>query len=293
MSYSATTSSWQPVRAATVNVHFHNIGHRFPDALDQSDGTIASAVLAADPPVIVSLTDVLYLQEPGTSAPISPLDINQGQMGDCFLCSSMGELAMWDPSAISNMIQDNGNGTETVTLYLAANGSLPTFGTTSFEATTVTVNNNFPSNSIDSGATQDVYNGEKEILAAGAGRRRGHAGRRLQLDRQRRQSGHSARGTDGDCGEFGVAGRADAVAVAGGYRGQRPDRHGYRPGQRGLRALQRPRLHVRGRDHGERRASRATAQSVGVRRSEPDSVFATRRRICRGGCRARAEHQQQ
>ena len=103
-----------------------------------------------------TLTDVLYLQEAGTTAPISVYDINQGQIGDCFLLSSIGEIALWHPSAIMNMIQANANGTETVTLYLASNGSLPNFGTTSYEATTITVTNTFLSDGVNSGATQDV-----------------------------------------------------------------------------------------------------------------------------------------
>jgi hypothetical protein len=166
MSTSATFSPWQPARTATVHVHVQSLGHHLPDGIDQPDGnTFAGITPTAAAPIIVgdALTQVLYLQEPRTSAPISPYDINQGQMSDCFLCSSIGELAMWDPGAISNMIQANANGTETVTLYLAAGGGLPTFGTTSFVPTTITVSNSFPSNAINGGATQDVYNGQKEI----------------------------------------------------------------------------------------------------------------------------------
>ena len=110
-----------------------------------------------------ALTDVLYLQEAGNSSLISVYDINQGQIGDCFLLSSIGEIALWHPSAIMSMIQANANGTETVTLHLAANGSLPTFGTTSFETVSITVSNTFPSDAVNNGATQDVANGEKEI----------------------------------------------------------------------------------------------------------------------------------
>jgi len=78
------------------------------------------------------LTQVLYLQEAGDASLISVRDINQGQMGDCFLLSSIGEIALFHPSAIMNMITVNADGTESVTLYLAASGALPTFGTTSF-----------------------------------------------------------------------------------------------------------------------------------------------------------------
>jgi len=90
-------------------------------------------------------------------------DLYQGQIGDCFLISSIGELALNDPTAISNMIHVNANGTETVTLHEAANGQLATFGTTAFKAVQVTVTNSFPNYSVDNGATQDVVGNQKEI----------------------------------------------------------------------------------------------------------------------------------
>ena len=129
-------------------------------------GDTALNVTVATPSVVcttASLTQVLYLQETGDPALISVNDIHQGQIGDCFLLSSIGELALWHPSAITNMIRVNADGTETVTLYVAASGALPWFGTTSFKAVSVTVNNIFPSNVVNNGASQDVLNGQKEI----------------------------------------------------------------------------------------------------------------------------------
>ncbi len=108
-------------------------------------------------------TQTLYLTEPGTTSPINVADINQGQLGDCFLLSPIGEEALFHPSAITNMIHDNGNGTETVTLYTGSNGRLPTFSTTSFKAATVTVTNVFSSASVNSGTKQDVVGNQKEI----------------------------------------------------------------------------------------------------------------------------------
>lgn len=121
------------------------------------------AAAAAAPVVAAPLTQTLYLQEAGTTSAISVNDLYQGQIGDCFLISSIGELALNHPAAITNMIHVNANGTETVTLYTAANGALPGFGTTVFKAAAVTVNNVFPSYSVDNGATQDVVGSQKEI----------------------------------------------------------------------------------------------------------------------------------
>jgi hypothetical protein len=127
-----------------------------PAALDSfrtSPGAQASA----------TLTDTLYLQEAGDTSVIGVADINQGQIGDCFLLSSIGELALFHPAAIMNMIHANPDGTETVTLHEASNGRLPTFGTTSFESVGVTVNNSFPAYAVNNGASQDVYGDYKEI----------------------------------------------------------------------------------------------------------------------------------
>jgi hypothetical protein len=61
------------------------------------------------------------------------------------------------------MIHGNGNGTDTVRLYLAANGSIPSYGTAAFRAVNVTVSESFPNISVDNGATQDVVGNQKEI----------------------------------------------------------------------------------------------------------------------------------
>ncbi len=105
----------------------------------------------------------LYLTETGDTTPVSVNDIHQGQIGDCFLLSSIGEEVLTSNASISAMIKSNTNGTETVTLYEAKNGSLATFGTTQFKAVTVTVANNFQANSVNNGSTQDVVGGVKEI----------------------------------------------------------------------------------------------------------------------------------
>jgi hypothetical protein len=121
---------------------------------------VSAAVSLATSPV---LTQVLYLTEPGESGAINVADINQGQMGDCFLLSSIGEIVLLKPAFISDMIHANANGTETVTLYEASSGRLPTANTTAFKSVSETVTNVFPNYSVNNGASQDVVNGQKEI----------------------------------------------------------------------------------------------------------------------------------
>jgi hypothetical protein len=45
-------------------------------------------------------------------------DINQGWLGDCYLMASLAEVASQDPSAISSMITDNGNGSYGVRFFV-------------------------------------------------------------------------------------------------------------------------------------------------------------------------------
>src|SRR5208283_2122475 len=53
----------------------------------------------------------------GTAGPTMS-DINQGYLGDCYLLSSLAEVANQNPSAISSMITNNGNGTYGVRFYV-------------------------------------------------------------------------------------------------------------------------------------------------------------------------------
>jgi hypothetical protein len=105
----------------------------------------------------------LFLTESGTAGPVSVTDINQGQLGDCFLLSPIGEEALFHQTAIMNMIHNNGNGTETVTLYIDTNGRLPSFASKTFKPTTVTVNNTFSAQSVNNAGYQDVVANQKEI----------------------------------------------------------------------------------------------------------------------------------
>jgi hypothetical protein len=130
-------------------------GHRSAmfDPSDTAPVTQASA----------TLLDTPYLQEPGDTAAISVNDINQGQIGDCFLLASIGELALFHPSAITNMIHPTSNDTETVTLYTASNGQLPGVNTSAFAPVNVSVTNSFPDDSVNNGVNQDVVGDQKEI----------------------------------------------------------------------------------------------------------------------------------
>jgi hypothetical protein len=147
---------------------------RFPGLSDESGfGFMMEADLsfaAVEPQMpgsfgATALVQTLYLKEAGDTTLISVNDLHQGQIGDCFLISSMGELALTHSANLTNMIKVNSDGTETVTLYLAANGALPTYGTTSFKAVPVKVSNVFPTYAVNNGATQDVVGNQKEVWA--------------------------------------------------------------------------------------------------------------------------------
>ncbi len=135
-----------------------------PDVSDGVSGDVSAAPALISPfSSSSSPTQVLYLQETGDTATISIDDLHQGQLGDCFLISSIGEIALERPMAITNMIKVNSDGSETVTLYTGSNGRLPTYSTTSFRAISVNVTNIFPNYSVNNGATQDVSGNLKEI----------------------------------------------------------------------------------------------------------------------------------
>ena len=57
----------------------------------------------------------LYAQGSGDVDEVAMNDVNQNQIGDCWLLGPLAEMALKNPQAIKNMIHDNGDGTYTVT----------------------------------------------------------------------------------------------------------------------------------------------------------------------------------
>ena len=133
-----------------------------PPAITPPD-VFAAAAISPIASKAAAMVQTLYVTEPGTGAPVSVADINQDQLGDCYLLSSIGEIALLKPSFISGAIHLNGSGTEAVTLYRPTQSYSHGIYTTGFNAVTETVANSFPTNSVNSGATQDVVGNQKEI----------------------------------------------------------------------------------------------------------------------------------
>jgi hypothetical protein len=83
----------------------------------------------------VNTSSVRYISTSGTVFGVAGpqmSEINQGSIGDCYLCASLSELAAYNPSVLQSMIVSNGNDTYGVRFYV--NGS----------AQYVTVNNQLP-----------------------------------------------------------------------------------------------------------------------------------------------------
>lgn len=127
-----------------------------------SDGGFAATSISRAASVS-AITQALYLTETGDSSAISATDIHQGGIGDCFLLSSIGELALFDPSVISGMIHTTSATTETVSLYHLA---VSRFGGLVATPTLVNVNNTtFASIGVNGSysASQDIVGKQQEI----------------------------------------------------------------------------------------------------------------------------------
>ncbi|MCX5788918.1 MAG: C2 family cysteine protease [Elusimicrobia bacterium] len=88
------------------------------------------------------LTGILFEKGPGDASDISPKDINQGQIGDCYFMSSLASVASKDPGVIRGMFQANKDGTYSVTFY--KNPWWDPLGVFGKHKKTVKVDNQFP-----------------------------------------------------------------------------------------------------------------------------------------------------
>jgi len=84
------------------------------------DGAKEAASNVEHPRISLQNTELYNTSGPNANEP-SLNDIHQGGYGDCGFLASLGALAQNDPSAIKNMIHDNGNGTYTVTFHVQNN----------------------------------------------------------------------------------------------------------------------------------------------------------------------------
>jgi len=148
--------------AVDTNWNDSSVAPIMPDLLVEPM-TVAVSTITTIAVKTTTPATALYLTETGDTTDVSINDIHQGQIGDCYALSSIGEIALKNPAFIKNMIKVNSDGTESVTLYTAANGKAPGIGNTSYKAVTEKVTNTFAKNGVNNGATQDVVNGTKEI----------------------------------------------------------------------------------------------------------------------------------
>jgi hypothetical protein len=148
-----------PHDGAGVQDDWNDSAYADPAEYHAENAGVSSGAVSA----LAVLTQTLYLTEPGDTSAINIDDIHQGQLGDCFLLSSFGEIALLQPTFISKMIHANANGTETVALYEVGNGRLSGWNTTAFKSVSETVTNVFPTDAVNNGAGQDVVGNQKEI----------------------------------------------------------------------------------------------------------------------------------
>ena len=108
------------VKGNTANAHFQGktLGNLAAGSSStQLNELVDKWFLGADHPTALSGTT--YRSTAGSLFVngVSHLDEFQGQLGDCYLISSLGSIADTAPSAIQNMFVDNGDGTFTVRFY--------------------------------------------------------------------------------------------------------------------------------------------------------------------------------
>ena len=111
----------------------------------------------------MSIDQVLYIKELGDTNAISINDVNQGWIGDCFVCAPIASLAFVRPDYIQNMIRDNGNGTQSVRLYLDSSFSAR-FNIAADNSSWITVSDSDLSNGMNTNnGGQLIVDGVQEI----------------------------------------------------------------------------------------------------------------------------------
>lgn len=95
-----------------------------------------------------------YVSQPGQlfDKGVAPEDIDQGELGDCYFLSSVASLAERNPSAIQNMVHDNGNGTYSVQFYQKDRTS-----PTGYKPVSVTVDGKLPELKDSKGQNEEVF----------------------------------------------------------------------------------------------------------------------------------------
>jgi hypothetical protein len=106
----------QPQLLATRGINKALVGallHPTPEPIRHRGlgNVFSDATLNTPPPT----TQTLFVKGTGDVDAVSFNDIDQEQVGDCFLLGSLAAVARQDPQRIRDMVVDNGNGTYTVT----------------------------------------------------------------------------------------------------------------------------------------------------------------------------------
>jgi len=74
---------------------------------------------------------------------ISPQDVKQGELGDCYYMASLAAIAKQNPELIRKMIQENADGSYAVTLYKEKRSWKTLWRKPEFEPVTIQVNKEF------------------------------------------------------------------------------------------------------------------------------------------------------
>jgi len=126
-----------------------------PAGVDAPDGAVAPGLDGTPPPGNpgfgtatgatghTAITGQPFVLGNGDGTAVHPNDITQGGLGDCWILSSLGALALQNRSIIENAVRDNGDGTYTVTFYEPTNAGWWAFWADDYRKVEITVNNEF------------------------------------------------------------------------------------------------------------------------------------------------------